>query len=177
MLAKLKACGMDLSKVALVEEPESERHIFLRDHPKMDRRGLECVAEIMTRSDYGLRTASWASEQEYHAAFDAATGRHLQEAAKDWLERNRPDLVHASYRAGQSLQSYANQIETTCGAPKGYIDVFRKSGVTYVATNGQNASPADVEKVTVETQDCMNSVLTNGLPPKVAQFLGGGGVP
>lgn len=168
---------MDMSKVTMVEEPKSERYIFLRDHPVMDRRGLDCVADILTRSDYGLRSSFWASDQEYSAAFNAAIDRRLHEAAKEWLARNRPDLVHASYRSGQSLQSYARHIEATCGAPKSYIEVFRKNGETYVGANGQNASPDEVEKVSVRTRECIDSVILNGLPSQVATWLGGGGVP
>ena len=161
---------MDISKATLVERPANERYIYLVNHPPMTKDELDCVATLLVRAEYGLRSQLWQSEDDYGDAWKQAFRRLIAAKSEEWLRKNRPKLDIPRYEGVSALQEYARSVERVCGAPRNYAEIIVLNKHTYVTFAYREVKDQD-------SLFCVQAVLAVKTVNDDLEFELGGGVP
>ena len=155
ILLKLKECGVDITKATLVEKPENERHVALRNHPRLNPTQADCVAKVLVPVDVGLRADDPRTDEFYTESWKLAYRTHIARRAWKWLLEERPSLNLKKYAKDQPLQDYVNLIERACGAPIGTARAGIEYQQRYISFPEENPDDPNT--------DCVEVALIAGL--------------
>ena len=169
LLHKLQQCGLNTSKATVVDAPPNERHISVSGHPKISRQSQDCLANVLVRENYGLRTSDADFEAAFSISWEHAYRRQQAEKARRWLADERPKIVLTKYPKGSSLQVFVESIERACGAKVGIARAGVESSQKYIFF--LEARPSD------PNTDCVHIALTAGLVDEDVKISRWQGVP
>lgn len=169
LLQKLQQCGLNTSKATVVDAPPNERHILVSGHSKISRQNQDCLANLLVRENYGLRTSDADFEAAYSVSWEHAYRRQQAEKARRWLADERPEIVLRAYPKGSSLQVFVESIERACGAKAGIARAGVEFSHKYIFF--PEARPSD------PNTDCVEAALSVGLADEDVKISRWQGVP